>query len=192
MFAMIVPSTISSASNLEISNNADFSTQTNEFSGGQTIFVRMQSSFVAGKKSQLNLRDNQYKLLNSFRLEREGSYYTAVLAVPYDAGYYSLEAQVESESSSATSVRTIKIGSPASASVKVNVNSQKSGQSLDVLGEHEEGADQNLGRDMLSPNPNSEPSVINDTFSQESTNGGLFSTALVIVKEVFDFLWPFN
>src|SRR3990167_11316865 len=147
IFAMITPSTILSASNLEVSNSADFSAQTLQFSGGQTVFARIQSSNVGGKKSQLNLRDNQYNLINSFKLERNGSYYSAVLAAPYNNGYYSLEAQIESESSSATSVKTIKVGSVANANVKVNVNSNTSGN--EVLGESET----QMSEDLKNPSP---------------------------------------
>jgi len=179
MFAILTPTTVSANSNLEISNTADFSNSSLDFNGGQTIFARIQSSAAGSKRSQLNLRDNQYNLINSFKLQRDGNYYTVVLAAPYESGYYSLEAQIESESSSSTSVRTIKVGNPSSAKVNVNVNNQKNGQSSNVLGEKEEETEASF-------------SNTTDDSKIESANGGLISVVVVIFKEVFDFLWPFN
>lgn len=195
IFALIIftifPSNILAAS-LEVSKTADFSQITTDFNAGQTIYVRVVTDNNGDDKRALNLRDNNYNLLQSFTFSKSADTYTTNIQAPQNGGYYSLEARIESESSSAISVKTIKIGTPTLANVKVNVNSQKSGQSSNVLGEQEEETNQNSGGNTPFSSPSSQSSSVNDDTSQENTNGGLFSVVVVIVKEVFDFLWPFN
>ena len=188
MFVLTFPNNLSAASNLEVSNTADFSSQSLNFGGGETIFVRIQSLSTGSRKSQLNLRDNEYNLVNTFKLSKDGNYFSAIIAVPYSAGYYSLEAQIESESSSATSLKTIKVGNVANANVKVNVNSRTGPN--EVLGESET----QTSDDSASPSPALEE------FSQDSSNDYVIDTSKKgitdylssIFKEVIDFIWPFN
>ena len=65
MFVLTFPNNLSAASNLEVSNTADFSSQSLNFGGGETIFVRIQSLSAGSRKSQLNLRDIEYNLVNT-------------------------------------------------------------------------------------------------------------------------------
>src|SRR3990167_11159413 len=80
---------------LEVASDSNFSSQTTNFSAGQTIYVRVTANNEGTDKHQLNLRDNQYNLISSYNLNREGSEFTASLAAPSSEGYYSLEAQIE-------------------------------------------------------------------------------------------------
>ena len=194
MLAAFQPTTISASSNLEIASNADFSAQSREFRGGETIFARIASTSVGSKKSQLNLRDNQYNLINTFKLEREGSYYSAVLPAPYSAGYYSLEAQIESDGASTTSVKTIKVDSPTSANVAVHVNTgQTGGNTSSVLGEKKSESNvQSESSNTSSPSPTSQPaSVKSNAILDTGEDGGFFHSIVGIFKIVADFLWPF-
>ncbi len=200
MFGILAPATVSAASNLEVSNNADFSAQTLHFNGGDNIFVRLQSLSVGNLKSQLNLRDSDYNLVNTFKLQREGSYYSVILPAPYTSGYYSLEAQVESEGASTTSVKTIKVGNPTSANVSVHVNSSTRGQSTNVLGEKQTDSK----ADSQNSNTSSAVSIESPSPSADSVgdqaifNGGQdnpsnpLKVILGFFKTVADFLWPFN
>src|SRR3989344_978505 len=106
---------------LEVASDSSFSSQTTNFSAGQTIYVRTTANNEGTDKRQLNLRDNQYSLIKSYNLNKEGSKFTASLAAPSSPGYYSLEAQITSAGANSTSVKTIKIGEAGNASVKVDV-----------------------------------------------------------------------
>lgn len=195
IFALIIftifPSNILAAS-LEVSKTADFSQFTTDFNAGETIYVRVVTDNSGQDKRALNLRDNNYNLLQSFTFSKSANSYTTNIQAPQNGGYYSLEARIESKGSITNSVRTIKVGTPSSANVNVRVNGQKSGQSSQVLGDREsdtKGHGDNS--DPLSSSRASE-SVQIEGPQIEDTNGGLLRVVLVIVREVFDFLWPFN
>jgi len=120
-------------SSLEVATDPSFSSQTLNFSPGQTIYVRTLAGNDGRDKHLLNLRDNQYNFLQSYDLARTSdNQFSTSLTAPQVEGYYSLEVQIESGSNVATSVKTIKVGSPASANVKVNVKSEVKGQSVTV------------------------------------------------------------
>ena len=68
---LVLAGTASADSNLEISTTSNFSALSTNFSGGQTIFVRLASDLPSMSESKLNLRDNQYNLANSFDLKKE-------------------------------------------------------------------------------------------------------------------------
>lgn len=187
------PSTVSAASNLEISNTSNFSTLSTNFNGGQTIFIRLESDLPSMSESKLNLRDNEYNLVNTFGFKKEGAYFSATIPVPYNAGFYSLEAVVKNDDSNTTSVKTIKVGNPTNANVKVNVNSSVSGSSSEVLGESkQDAADTSSSSNAES---GAEEIEIYRAESQEikadeqSKSLGKYISS--IFREVVDFLWPF-
>jgi len=179
--------TISAASNLEISSRSDFSILSTNFSGGQTIFIRLESSLPSTASSKLNIRDNHYNFVNSFDLKKNGNYFSAIIPTPYGEGYYSLEAVVKKDDSNTTSVKTIKVGNPTSANVKVNVDSSVSGSK--VLGE------------SAADNVVIEPSPVEDTIEVykandsdiliEDASRGFGQHIVSIIREIADFLWPF-
>lgn len=121
------------SSNLQTFSDSSFTNSTTNFISGQTIYVKVQTDNDGKDKSILNLRDSNYSLLQSITLTKvTSSLYQASLPAPQNENYYSLEAQIVSGSSSSTKVKTIKVGSPTEASVKVDVNYQVSGQSVKV------------------------------------------------------------
>ena len=106
---------------LEVASDSNFSSQTTNFSAGQTIYVRVNANNEGTDKHQLNLRDNQYNLISTYNLNKEGSKFTASLGAPSSEGYYSLEAQIVSAGSNNTSAKTIKVGKPQNANVKISL-----------------------------------------------------------------------
>lgn len=118
---------------LETATDASFATITQDFSPGQTIFVRVWADNSGETSHQLNLRDNRYNQLESFTLNKlSGNQFSVNFSAPQNEGYYSLESRVESQGSISTSVKTIKVGRPQNASVKVNIQNKVQGRSVTV------------------------------------------------------------
>src|SRR3989344_3930123 len=191
-----IAGTASADSNLEISTTSSFSALSTNFSGGQTIFVRLASDLPSMSESKLNVRDNEYNLVNSFNFEKEGSYFSAVVAAPYNQGYYSLEAIVKNNDSNTTSVKTIKVGNPTNANIRVNVKSSGSGS--EVLGESNrtEGSDGAEGAEgAKATNGTNSVEVSYEDGSGDYMLGKVHKSFLQNVtswfREIADFLWPF-
>jgi len=191
-----IAGTASADSNLEISTTSSFSVLSTNFSGGQTIFVRLASDLPSMAQSKLNVRDNEYNLVNSFNFQKEGSYFSAVVAAPYDQGYYSLEAIVKNNDSNTTSVKTIKVGNPTGANVRVNVHSSAIGS--EVLGESNrtegsEGKEVSEGSNVT--NGVNEGGSGKEGGSGDYMLGQVHKSFLQNVtswfREIADFLWPF-
>ena len=187
-----IAGTASADSNLEISTTSSFSVLSTNFSGGQTIFVRLASDLPSMSESKLNVRDNQYNLVNSFNFEKEGSYFSAVVAAPYNQGYYSLEAIVKNNDSNTTSVKTIKVGNPTNANVRVNVKSSESGS--EVLGESNRTEGSDSEKDVKAEpkvDDNGQLDVSGDYYFDKSTSKGFGQYLTSMLREIADFLWPF-
>ena len=173
---------------LEVASDSNFSSQTINFSAGQTIYVRATANNEGTDKRQLNLRDNQYNLIQSYNLNKEGSKFTASLPAPSSEGYYSLEAKIESSSSVNTSVKTIKVGKPQNANVKVSVNEKSSGISQSPQAEVNGSEDENQIEEV-SPSPESSPQT--EVFQQQPQESGFWTPVFNVVLKIADFLWPF-
>jgi len=175
---------------LEVASDSNFSSQTTNFSAGQTIYVRVNANNEGTDKHQLNLRDNQYNLISTYNLNKEGSKFTASLGAPSSEGYYSLEAQIVSAGSNNTSAKTIKVGKPQNANVKVSVNESSSGVSKstdeEILGTDDEDQDQSPA---LSPSPESSPQT--EVFQQQPKESGFWTPVFNVALKIADFLWPF-
>ena len=187
-----IAGTASADSNLEISTTSSFSALSTNFSGGQTIFVRLASGLPSLSESKLNVRDNEYNLVNSFNFQKEGSYFSAVVAAPYDQGYYSLEAIVKNNDSNTTSVKTIKVGNPTNANVRVNVKSSESGS--EVLGESNRTEGSDSEKDVKAEpkvDDNGQLDVSGDYYFDKSTSKGFGQYLTSMLREIADFLWPF-
>lgn len=182
------------SSSLEISTTSNFTSLSTNFAGGQTIFVRLASDLPEFSESKLNLRDNGYQLINSFPLQKDGDYFKATIPSPYETGYFSLEGIVKHEGSIATSVKTIKVGNPTSANVRVNVNSSSQGST--ILGESpgekesfEDIKDSEESQDTQE-NKDDQQGVVGQYPVQKSDKS--FGQYLIsIIREIGDFLWPF-
>ena len=173
---------------LEVASDSNFSSQTTNFSAGQTIYVRVNANNEGTDKHQLNLRDNQYNLIQSYNLNKEGSKFTASLSAPSSPGYYSLEAQITSAGANSTSVKTIKIGEAGNASVKVDVD-----QSSDQSKNKQEDEAGYLDKQSPQASPTSESSPVIEIYTEKSDeqDASLWTPVFNVVLKVADFFWPF-
>ena len=178
------------ASDLTIATDSNFSSQTDNFAAGQTIYVKVNANSDGSEKRQLNVRDNNYNLLQSFTLDYlGGNEFKKTITAPQNEGYYSLEARIEAEGSVSTSVETIKVGEPQNASININVNSKSGGQT--TLG--------NKTTPAPSPSPNPSPSASTLTEStpqvSESTlvddKKGIFQQIKEFFEKLFKNIWKF-
>ena len=172
-------------SNLEVSDRSDFGTAVRNFSAGQTIFLRINSSGTGVvTSSKLNLRDSQYAMVNSFSLKRDGNYFSVIIPAPYGAGYYSLEATIEGNGSNVTSVKSIKVGEVSGASVKVNVNSKVQGQSISSSSQNESNndSDESQGSPPTNPQVNFSPKPT----AAVNVERGFWARAGNFFKDIFD------
>ncbi len=201
-FALFLTPTSVASSNLEVSANSDFSNQTLNFNAGQTVYVRLSAQSSGAKTHTLNLRDNQYNLLNSYDLSISGNQFTASFSAPSNEGYYSLEAKVESEGSLTTAVKTIKIGSPQNANVNVSIRSNVPGQK--VLGTDSSSAsteptskasDNNGVAYQSSTVPTSDVKDNQDIEFQQNNQDSQNKTFTYKIKVIFikiiSVIWPF-
>lgn len=147
VFPIIFASVVMAAT-LEVSRSASFASSDLNFSGGETVYVRTNADSDGSKSHVLNIRDNNYTIVESVNLAKSDSSYSAGFAVPSNEGYYSLEAKIEGNGSSAVSVKTIKVGSPTNANVKVNVNSSVKGTKSSDKSDNSEG--QSVGKPEAS------------------------------------------
>lgn len=149
------------------------------------VYVRVKTDNDGSQRSVLNLRDNGYKLISSFNLKREGNYFTAVLIAPQSVGYYSLETRIESGTATSTSVKTMKIGNPIGANVKVNIDSRVEGKQV--------SSKDNVNLDSASSTPAVERLENGDgnTYEIEDSQKSFVQNLTSIIREIVDFLWPF-
>lgn len=189
------------AASLEVSKSSSFSTSDLNFSAGETVYVRVKTD-TNGATHVLNVKDNSYSNISSVNLSKNGDSYNASFAAPSGEGYYSLEAKIEGDGASITSVKTIKVGSPSGANIKVNVNSSVKGTSSSQSrsGESkrmEDGSqnsesldksDESEDRDVSEQDKSDEDEVFRSEESQvEDKPNWIWAT----VKGVFSWLWPF-
>jgi hypothetical protein len=87
----------------------------------------VESENPGDTKRELKLRDNQYREISTFGFSRESSspyIYKVSLSAPSSAGYYSLEAAIESGGSVDKLVQTIQVGESSSAQIRTNIRTQ--------------------------------------------------------------------
>lgn len=122
------------AGSMEVSKSSSFSSSDLNFSAGETVYVRVSADSSA-TSYVLNIRDNNYSAVSTVGLNKNGGTFTTSFSAPGGEGYYSLESQIKGDGLNATSVKTIKIGSPSSANIKVSVNSNVGGSNNKVSNE---------------------------------------------------------
>ena len=194
--AFVLPLSAFASSKLQVSSKSDFSISDDNFSPGQTVYVKIDASNGGNDKSVLNVRDSSYNILNIYTFSKSGSTFSAGFPAPNSEGYYSLEAQIKSEGSSNVSVKTIKVGNPGSANIKVSVNESIKG--TNVSKESQPKADRPLdekvtGEDVsVSPSPGSsgEAEIIGDSDS-DSDEGTIYRSIGSFAVRIFAFVWPF-
>ena len=189
LFALVFFASVQAGdTGLEVATDSNFSSQTTNFSAGQTIYVRVSADNEGTDKRQLNLRDNQYSLIKSYALNKDGSKFTASLSAPSAEGYYSLESQIISAGSNNTSVKTIKVGQPQNANVKVSVKENSEGTSQST-GSKVEGSKDEDQIEETSPSPDSSPQI--EVFQQQPQESGFWTPVFNFTLKIADFLWPF-
>lgn len=190
LLSLLAPSPVLAGSNLIVSSDASYLSSTTNFIAGQNLYVKLETDASADGVHQLNLRDNGYNLIQTYNLSKNGNSFSTSLAAPYSQGYYSLEAVIESAGTSVKSVKTIKVGSPQNANIKVNVKSSQSTSSNTSMDSNPESpSTQNEGSGSEgSPQPSQTPSLPEP---QEAENGSLTGAVFSIAKAIFNFLWPF-
>lgn len=188
---LLAPTSIFAAS-LEVSNNPSFGVAIKDFSVGETIYIRMNSDDSGDKQKVVNVRKNDYSLLKSYPLNKNGNMFSASFPVPGASGYYSLEARVESSDSSSVSVVTIRVGDVQGVNIKVNVNNNTS--SNVVIKKEESGPAQVDQRhsDEATNVYTSDKNVLESRASTENIGSGSFwFNAFEFMKRVWDIVWIF-
>ncbi|OGD86755.1 hypothetical protein A2Z23_02770 [Candidatus Curtissbacteria bacterium RBG_16_39_7] len=112
---------------MEIFKDANYSSSTLNFSVGEKIYVRVESDNSGDTKRELKLRDNFYKEISTFGFSRESSapyIYKVSFSAPSSAGYYSLEATIQSGGSVDKLVQTIRVGEMSNAQIKTDIRTQ--------------------------------------------------------------------
>lgn len=170
--------TISASSHLEISNTADFSHLSRDFSGGQIIFVRMAFSLPSASQSVLILRDSTYNLVNSFQLNKEGNYFSAIIPTPYEEGYYSLEAKIEAKDVNITGLETIKVGNLDKGDAPIYEDDSRQIKRIEINEENE-------GIETIKKDES-------DNVVLGISTGSFGHYMFNVFREVFRFIWPFS
>ena len=160
-----------------ISPNSDFSDPSQNFSTGQTIYVKVEANSQGTQKHDLNLRDNSYNLISTYNLENKGgNTFSGFLPAPKNSGYYSLEAKVESPGAVTTKVKTIKIGTGVSANVKLNVDVHTSGEKVTS----QSSIDKNS-----TPSPSGEPTPTPQPEVETAKDVNLFARITLFFQNLF-------
>ncbi len=183
------------ASSLKVSKSADFSSDDLNFIGGEKVYVRVESDGSGSSQKTLNIRDNQYNLISGVDLSKSGNTFSASFNAPNTEGYFSLEAVISGDGASSKSVKTIKVGSPGSANIKVNVNSSVKGTNVSKVSEvsNVSKVDEETGKDdqanSVSPSPEVYGSQSDSNDQDKPVKSNWF---FAFFKNIFSFLWPFN
>lgn len=193
ILSLVFANAVFAAGDLEVSTDSNFSNKTSSFSAGQTIYVRLNSDSSGDKKSQLNLRDNDYNLLTTYSLSKNGSTFSVSLSAPASEGYYSLEAQVESEGSSTTKVKTIKVGKPTNASVNVSVKQNVSGTTNSNSKSQVSSSVEDVKSDNDSQNQSIESTdtTVEAETESNSKEETFFEKVSSFFKKTWNLIWPF-
>lgn len=190
-FAVYSPSV--RAAFMEVSKSSNFSSADLNFSGEDRVYVRVVSDGSGSGQKILNIRDNTYNIVSSVDLSKSGNMFSASFNAPSAQGYFSLEAVIEGDGKVSKSVKTIKVGSPSSANVKVSVNSSVKGEKSTNTSQsqsEESGEQKNQKQeDSVSPTPEvySSQSVLTDEVKPTKSNW-----FFKFFTNIFSFFWPFK
>ena len=128
---LIIPLSAFAKSEVDISSSSNFSSQVKDFSGGQTIHVRIKYDTDYSTVT-LILDDNNSNPLKTVGMTNQGNNtYTGSLTAPGKSNYYLIRIEAsEGESKKSTIVRTIKVGETGSASLNVKIDSKANGEKI--------------------------------------------------------------
>lgn len=184
-------SQVLSSSKLELSQNSSFSSLTDKFSSGQTIYARVESDSEGDKKRELNLRDDKYNLITTYSLSKNGNVFSTSLSAPQNSGYYSLEAKIESAGSVSTSVKTIKVDNPTNSSVRVNINSSVRGSTTSERPSPSPLTVSPSPSMLSSAQPTPIPSPSEEPAQEVSPKTNPFVLLGSLLARLITFFWPF-
>lgn len=163
----------------ETSADSNFSQKTTNFSQGQTIYVRVVSQNDGTESHVLNLRDNNYNLMQSFTFSKNGDTYTASFSAPGD-GTYSLEASIKSNGSVVSLVQTIKVGDGGSTNVTIRQTNNSSNVSTPTP----------TSASTAEPIPTSSPGQSTpDPQVLGNTTGNIFVRIWLAIANFWDNFW---
>jgi hypothetical protein len=171
-----------SSSALEIARDSTFANKTNEFSAGQTVYVRVTADNDGQDKHVLNLRDNNYNLITTYSMNKNGNQFLVNFPAPSSAGIYSVEVNIVSSGSVANYVQTIEVGGGVGNSiVSVNVTNQvNTGNQTSSTSGESEPTPEVLGTvDRVGNQPASTPGV------EGAHTPGVFSAIWVNILKFF-------
>lgn len=179
----------SSSLGMVIAKDSNFSEISREFSQGETVFVRVQSSNPGMNKREITLRDNKYAVIQSFTPQRSGFgpySFTASFAAPQTPEFYSIESRIETAGSSDVDVKTIQIGKSSSANVNINTKISQKGQ---TLGEKTIPSSSPTGQP--TPPTTDSPAPPASVTPSPSQPPGLFEIIRNFLTSIFQTLLPF-
>ena len=109
-----------------IFSDSSFTTSTNKFSPGQTVYLRVQA-FSDGSERNLRLLDSNKNQIKQMQLAQNGNLYEASFPAPEDSGVYYVDIRISnglgSVFSSQENINVGEGGSSASSSVNTVINS---------------------------------------------------------------------
>lgn len=186
-FAVLAPSV--RAASLDVSRSSNFSSEDLNFSGGDRVYIRVESDGSGSGQKILNIRDNAYNVVSNVALSKSGNIFSASFNAPSTQGYFSLEAVIEGDGKVSKSVKTIKVGSPGSANVKVNVNSSVKGTKSTNETNEDLGQTEKDQAGTISPTPEvySSQSGLTDEVKPAKSNW-----FFKFFTNIFSFFWPFK
>lgn len=191
---ILVPAVL--AKGMDVSKSSNFSSADLNFSVGETVYVRVNTD-KEGSSHILNIKDNGYSTINSVDLSKSGSTYTASFGAPSEEGYYSLEAKIEGAGVSVTSVKTIKVGSPSEANIKVKVESEVKGEKSTGSIEEDKETEGTKNVEGIEGDQDNEDSrgtegqrdiVLEDLEVAKEDGKGIFETVFAAVESLLKFL----
>lgn len=171
---------------LKTAADQNFQTETNNFQPNQKIFVRLETLNPGGKERILRVLDSQYQKVSQLTLIKSGPgpfSYSVSLNAPDEEGYYSLEATIKDNLKITKSVKTIKVGSPSNADIKVQIKSNVSGEKItgEVEGESQSTNDNQGNNELFS----------DYQFGDQKDNQSFLAEFKIFLSKVANFFWPF-
>ncbi len=116
---------IETKNKVQVSSSAGFETQERDFSAGQRVYVRLQSSSSGDKEKTLKLLDSEKKEVLRLDFEVSGGMYSASFIAPNKGGVYYLDIRIDSGQGSVfASQQNINIGEVAGGAVSSVVESR--------------------------------------------------------------------
>src|SRR3989344_5145973 len=163
-----------SGSAMEIASDSSFTNKTLNFNAGQTIYVRVTTDNEGNDKHDLNLRDNNYNLITTYSMNKNGNQFLVNFPAPSSAGIYSFEANIVSSGSVSNFVQTIEVGEGGASNSQVNVkinNKVNTGNQVNIGPSASSGL-----TDEDSQPSNSPETVLGDQTSQPQEDQGFFTS----------------